>query len=113
MVHRGVAGILHGRHRADLERTGGEEIVELRRGTRNQLGRQVHDAPVDGRINGIAVDPWNPAESHAACTTGKPAPRRARGSGGGSSKVSRTVRYRLSRSTGCFPAPRIRRTRSM
>jgi thiol-disulfide isomerase/thioredoxin len=63
-------------------------------------------------IDWIAVDPGNAAEPHAACTTGKAALRRDVGSGG-RSKVSRTGWYRLSRSTGRFPAPRISRTSSM
>ena len=112
MVLRGVPRVLHGGNDADLELARGEQVVELGRRSGDQLGGHAHQPAVDRAVDRIAVDPGDAAELHAACTTGSDAPRRRPGSGGGSSNCSRTGWYRLSRSTGRFPAPRIRRTSS-
>src|SRR5438045_8780440 len=99
MVQRGIAGVLDRRHCAHVQLAGRKEVVELGCGAGHDLSRHTHQPAVYGAVDRITVDPGNPAESHAACTTGNVARPRTEGSGGIPSKLSRTARYKLSRST--------------
>ena len=74
VIRRRVPGVLDRGDDAHLQLARGEQVVELGRGAGHQLRRHAHQAPVDRAVDRIAVDPGNPAEPHAACTTGSAAP---------------------------------------
>src|SRR5882762_4854582 len=130
-----VPGVLDRTDHGQVQLARREQIVELRRRAGDELGRERGDAPVDRPIDRVAVDVADAAESHSApsttpddtgslwppraCARGRwaiakvgpsgPSERAGRCPGTHSSNV-RTVWYSESRSTGSFPAPRIRPT---
>src|SRR5262249_37892478 len=114
VIGRRVARVLHRRDDRHVQLSGGEQVVELRRGPADHVRCDRNQATVDRGVDRITIDPGNPTDpepAHAACTTGAEAA--AAKLSGRLSKSSRTLWYRLSRSTGRFPAPRISRTRSL
>ena len=63
-----MARVLDRAHDGDVELTRREQVVQLGRRARDELGRHWEggDTPVNGSVHGIAVDVADPADSHAA-----------------------------------------------